>query len=74
METIKRYYRIDRREVYFVKFIIEAYDGIAQMSSLDPARGIVVIYIAHGCADIVDVVIKELKKDILIEKIDWEDK
>ena len=66
-ETIKRYYRVDRREIAFIKFILEAYDGLAVLETLDPMAGMVVFHIAPGCEAEVDAVLQDLKKEILIE-------
>lgn len=66
-ETVKRYYRVDRREIAFIKFILEAYDGLAVMETLDPMSGMVVLHIAPGCEDDVDMIIQDLKKEIVIE-------
>ena len=41
-ETIKRYYRVDRREIAFLRFIFEAYDGLAVLETLDPEAGSIV--------------------------------
>lgn len=67
VETIKRYYRVDRREIAFIKFIVEAYDGIAVLETLDPIAGIVVFHIAPGCKRDIDALLENLKKEILIE-------
>ena len=69
LKTIKKYFRIDRREICFLKFIIEAYDGIAVLTTIDPAKGIVVINIASGCEEEVQMIIKDLKKTIMIESL-----
>jgi len=69
MESIKKYYRIDHREIYFLKFIIEAYDGIAVVTTIDKNSGIISIQISPGCEGDVDMVINELKKDIMIKHI-----
>ncbi len=66
-ETIKQYYRVDRREIAFIKFIVEAYDGIAVMETLDPMAGIVVFHIAPGCERDIDALLEDLKREILIE-------
>ena len=66
-ETVKRYYRVDRREIAFVKFILEAYDGLAVMETLDPMAGMVVFHIAPGCEADVDMILQDLKKEIIIE-------
>ena len=67
VETIKRYYRVDRREIAFIKFIVEAYDGIAVLETLDPMAGIVVFHIAPGCERDIDALLEDLKREILIE-------
>ena len=66
-ETIKRYYRVDRREIAFIKFIFEAYDGLAVLETLDPVAGLVVFHIAPGCEAEADEVLLDLKREILIE-------
>ena len=68
-ETIKRYYRVDRREIAFIKFIFEAYDGIAVLETLDPKAGIVVFHIAPGCEPDADAILQDLKREIMIEPV-----
>ena len=67
LETTKRYYRVDRRQIAFLRFIFEAYDGIAVMTTVDPQRGIIELRIAGGCENDVDFILNDLKKDIIIE-------
>ena len=70
LETIKKYYQIDRREIYFLKFILEAYDGLAVQTTVDSEKGIVVLNIAPGCEADVEMILHDLKKNVMIEKID----
>ena len=67
METTKRYYRVDRRQIAFLRFIFEAYDGIAVVETLDARKGIVLLHVAPGCVREVDEVLQDLKKEIMIE-------
>ena len=67
MKTIKKILRVDRREICFLKFILEAYDGIASMTTIDAHQGIVMLGIAPGCEDDVEAVLQDLKKDIIID-------
>lgn len=60
METIYRCYRVDRRRISFVKFILEAYDNVAVLSTLDPRSGVVRIAIAPRCESLVDGIMKSL--------------
>ena len=66
-ETVKRYYRVDRREIAFLRFIFEAYEGLAIIETLDPESGVIVFYIAPGCESNVDMILRDLKGDIMME-------
>ncbi|UCF93156.1 MAG: DUF4911 domain-containing protein [Desulfobacterales bacterium] len=67
METKKEYYRVERCKISFLKFIFEAYDGIAVVTTKDAQQGLVELSIAPGCEDVVAMVLEDLKRDILIE-------
>jgi len=68
METIKKYFRIDRKEIHFLKFILEAYDGIATLTTVDPELGLVRLNIPPGCEDDVEMVLQDLQKSVMIER------
>ena len=70
MKTTTEYYRVDRREIAFIKFIFEAYDGIAGLKTTDPSKGIIVFHIAPGCQEQVRRILQDLKKQILIERLE----
>lgn len=67
MNTQPYIYRVDRRRIGFLKFIIEAYEGIATVTTIDPGQGIVAIRVAPGCADEITELIAHLKQEIRIE-------
>jgi len=69
VETIKKYYRADRRKISFLKFILEAYDGLAVLTTVDSKKGIVVINIAPGCEADVKMILQDLKQNVMIENI-----
>jgi len=70
LETIRKIIRVDRREICFLKFILEAYDGIATMTTIDARQGIVLLRIAPGCEKEVETVIRDLGRDIMINVFD----
>ncbi len=74
MKTIKRYYRVDRREIAFLRFIFEAYDGLAIIETLNPESGDIVLYIAPGCEGDVEIILQDLQKDIMMESAPDPDK
>ena len=69
MRTIKRQYRVDRREIGFLRFIFEAYDGIAVVTTEDPGAGRISLVVAPGCEAEVDAVLADLSRDVLIEPV-----
>ena len=70
METIKKYYRVERKEISFLRFIFESYDGVAVLTTLDARAGIVVLRIAPSRQGEADMIIQDLKKEILIEELE----
>jgi hypothetical protein len=60
---------VDRRQIAYIKFIIEAYDGIAGMRTINPTKGIIKLHIAPGCEEQVDRILQDLKKEILIQRL-----
>jgi hypothetical protein len=69
LNSVTRYFRIDRREIGFFRFILEAYDGLALLRTLDPRTGLVALHIGPGCeADVMDLV-ADLGKSIRIEAV-----
>ena len=66
--TIKQRYRVDRREIAFIRFVVEAYDGLAVVTTLDPATGLIEFQIAPGCEQDVETILQDLQQDIMMEK------
>ena len=69
MDTVKRMFRVDRREIAYLRFIFEAYDGLAVVTTLDPQSGIVAFHISPGCEDDVQQILEDLGKDLMIEPL-----
>ena len=70
MQCRKKYVRVDKRQISFMKFIFEAYDGIANLTTIDAALGTISINIPKGCDEVVDNLLKTLGRDILIESLE----
>ncbi|MGB5422127.1 MAG: DUF4911 domain-containing protein [Desulfobacterales bacterium] len=67
VESLTQYYRVDRREIAYIKFVIESYDGVGLLSTVEPQSGLIAIRIPPGCEELIDDIISDLKKTILIE-------
>ena len=60
---------MDRKEIAFLKFILEAYDGIATLKTEDALQGLITFHIAPGCEKQFREILQDLKKDIMIEPV-----
>jgi len=62
-QTIKYLLSIDRKEICYLQWIIESYDGMASVRTINPADGEVEISIAPGCKEDIFSLIKHLKEE-----------
>jgi hypothetical protein len=69
MHCQKKYLRVDRRHIGYMKFIFEAYEGIANITTIDRNLGTILLNVPDGCMDIVDKILEALSRDVLIEPL-----
>ena len=69
MRTIYKNYMVEKSRIGFLKFIFEAYEGLAVITTLDAKKGLVRFAIAPGCVDETRTVLNDLKKDISINEV-----
>jgi hypothetical protein len=67
LKTIQRYFRIDRKDISLMRFTFEGYEGIAGVTTLNPATGLIVLNIAPGCEPDVENVLRDLQEQIYME-------
>lgn len=68
LESTLRYYRCRRRDIAFLRFAVEACDGLAFLRTLDPAGALVALHVPPGCEDEVDELMRGLQKVVRIEE------
>ena len=66
MKTSKHFLTIDRNEICYLQWIIDSYDGIASMRTIDSTKGDVEISIAPGCEEEVFSLIRHLEGEGMI--------
>ena len=66
--TTTRHFRIERKAICFFRFILEGYDGIATLETIDPGAGRIAIHIAPGCEEMVEGIVADLAKEHLVER------
>lgn len=61
MESARRYFQMRRQDVAFLRFVIEAGDGIAQLTTIDSAGSTVAVVVPPGCEADVEALVRGLR-------------
>jgi len=71
METNKYVFRTDRRELNYLSLIIESYDGMAVVKTIDPYEALIELCVSPGCDSLVLELIDSLKisEGILLDPV-----
>lgn len=67
MQTTKQIYRVDRRQINLIRFIFEAYEGLAVVTTLESASGLISLAVAPGCEAVAREVMENLGREMLVE-------
>jgi len=69
METTKRVFRVERRDINYLRSTIESYDGMAVVKTLDPHKALIEIQVSPGCEEFVLELMSSLSEEerIMIE-------
>lgn len=70
---IIRYFRVRRHDMVFLKFILEAYEGMNVMSTVDNCAGIIRVAVMPGFEDDMDLLLAELGRQVAMEAVEWDD-
>ena len=68
---INRYFKVNRRDMVYLKFILEAYEGMNVMSTVDNAAGIIRIAIMPGFEQDMEALLVELGAQVSMEAVVW---
>ncbi len=68
-ETQARYFRVSRHDLVYLKFILEAYEGLATLSTVERAGAIVRIGYPHFSAVDVNALLLALSGEIEITEV-----
>jgi hypothetical protein len=71
--VIFRYFKVRHRDMVYLKFILEAYEGMNVMSTVDNVAGIIRIAIMEGFEADMDGLLAELGRQVTMEAADWDD-
>lgn len=63
METIKRLFHVDRKDINYLRSTIESYDGMAVVSTLNSRTAVIEIQIPPGFEEQVDELLDSLRNE-----------
>jgi hypothetical protein len=70
---ICRYFKVAHRDMVFLKFILEAYEGMNVMSTVDNKAGIIRVAIMAGFLEDMDRLLAQLGGQVTLEPVVWHD-
>jgi len=63
MQTNKKTFTVARSKINYIRWIIESYDGMAIVSTIDPFKAVIELKIAPGCDTVIDELLHSLRID-----------
>ena len=63
LNSTKQIFKVDRREIHFLRFTLESYDGMALVSTIDPYVALIEVSMAPGCEKWVLELLDALRRD-----------
>ncbi len=72
-QMICRYFKVAHRDMVYLKFILEAYEGMNVMSTVDNKVGIIRIAIMPGFVADMDGLLADLGQQVTMEPVLWQD-
>jgi hypothetical protein len=62
-------YQVDPREIHYLKFILEAYEGLTTLTTLNPQKGLVQMAVPPGRHESLEGVLEALGKELELKRI-----
>jgi hypothetical protein len=70
--VICRYFRVAKADMVYLKFILEAYEGMNVMTTVDNTNGIIRIAIMPGFEADMDGLLADLGTKVGMEPVEWD--
>lgn len=64
-----RYFIIDPQDIVYLKAVLESYEGMVVVRTVEAGKPVIELLIAHDFQDTVSVVIEDLKKQVKLEEL-----
>ena len=63
MKTNKHIFRVNRRDINYLRVTIESYDGMGVVRTIDPQAALIEIQVAPGCEQLFSDLMRSLAED-----------
>jgi len=74
VKMVKKYYKLKRKDISIIQFIIEGYEGMATVTTIDPQAAIIQVSIIPDFLSEIKNVINDLKNKYQMEEINYPEK
>ena len=74
MDTISLMIRIPPREIAYLSFVLESYEGVAAMRTVDPGRGIGEVMVPPSYEKELGEILVDLAQDFLVHRMAKEER
>jgi hypothetical protein len=71
MDTVQWYFRVNRKDIAYMKFVLESYEGLGVFRTVDPGSGIVEVMVPPGLEKDMEMVLEGLRDEISMERIEY---
>ena len=64
-----RNFKVDPSDIVFIKAVLESYEGMVVMRTIEIGKPVIELLIARDFSDTIDRVIQDLRKQVAIEEV-----
>lgn len=61
MKSVRLQYKVERRDIMYLRATVESYDGMAVVRTVDPHEAVIELLVAPGCESLVMELIDDLR-------------
>ena len=69
MDTISLFLQIPPREIAYLNFVLDSYEGVASMRTVDPLAGIVELMVSPSYQEEIGEILKDLAEEFHIQEV-----
>lgn len=63
------FYRVEPFEIHYLKFILEAYEGLATLTTLDSEKGLIQLAVPPGSKESLESLLEALGREMVLERV-----